>query len=206
MAPLLDIAFRNGPEVALDGVQAILATSANGIRAFARRTLRRDVAVLAVGAQSGETARELGFADVRHAGGDAAALVDLTVALRAPQAGDLLHAAGSETRGDIAGRLTAKGFRVRSEILYDARAPQALPQAAQAALSRQAVDAALFYSPRTAQVFVDLVEQAGLQSACASVLAFAISPAAAAPLRALAFREIRTPARPNQDALLALFA
>ena len=35
-APLLTIEFFDGPEISLDGVQAILATSANGVRALVR--------------------------------------------------------------------------------------------------------------------------------------------------------------------------
>src|SRR4051812_49138915 len=61
VAPLLSTQFFDGPEVALDGVQAILATSANGVRALARRTPRRDVALFAVGPQTAAQAQSLGF-------------------------------------------------------------------------------------------------------------------------------------------------
>ncbi len=59
------------------GAQALLITSANGIRAFARRTSRRDIAVFAVGDASARTAFELGFAEVRSAAGDVDALAAL---------------------------------------------------------------------------------------------------------------------------------
>src|ERR1700744_4899425 len=74
IAPLLEIRFPDGAEISLDGVQAILATSANGVRAIARRTQRRDVALFAVGPQTAEAAQHLGFATVRNANGDGAAL------------------------------------------------------------------------------------------------------------------------------------
>ncbi|MGH6873042.1 MAG: uroporphyrinogen-III synthase, partial [Rhizomicrobium sp.] len=70
LAPLIDIQFRDGGEIALDGVQAILATSANGVRAIARRTPRRDVALFAVGRQTAAAARAARFARVRSADGD----------------------------------------------------------------------------------------------------------------------------------------
>ena len=38
VAPLMDVQVREGAAVTLDGVQALLATSANGVRAFAQRT------------------------------------------------------------------------------------------------------------------------------------------------------------------------
>jgi len=206
IAPLLDIKFCDGPEVALDKVQAVLITSANGVRALARRTTRRDVAALAVGTQSAATARELGFSDVRHANGSAAELVDLVVAYCSPEKGELLHAAGSETRGDLAGRLTAKGFKVNSDVLYDAVAARSFAQLAQDALSQNAVDAALFFSPRSARIYSDLVARSSFESACSKILALAMSPAVADELRSLPFREVRTASRPNEDALLALLA
>jgi uroporphyrinogen-III synthase len=204
VAPLLDITFRDGPALVLDGVQAILATSANGVRGLARRTPRRDIALLAVGAHSAATAHDFGFRDVRHANGDAAALVDLVVARCVPEKGELLHVSGSETRGDIGSRLAERGFRVRKEILYDAIAAISLPRPAAEALSGGALDAALFFSPRTARVFSDLVTRSGLAPACAKILGLAISEAAAAELRPLPFRDVRTAARPGEDALLAL--
>src|ERR1700689_2967092 len=74
LAPLLEIRFHDGDEIALDGVQAILATSANGVRALARHSARRDVALFAVGRQSADVARAAGFRDVRSADGDGATL------------------------------------------------------------------------------------------------------------------------------------
>jgi uroporphyrinogen-III synthase len=65
LAPLLEPRFHDGPEPALNDVQAILATSANGIRALIRRTARRDIPIFAVGPQTTEEARAAGFSDVR---------------------------------------------------------------------------------------------------------------------------------------------
>jgi uroporphyrinogen-III synthase len=78
LAPLLEPRFFEGPEPALDGVQAILATSANGIRALIRRTRRRDIPIFAVGPQTAEEAAKAGFTEVRSADGDAVALAEAT--------------------------------------------------------------------------------------------------------------------------------
>ncbi len=48
LAPLLATHFADGPAPDFTDVQAILATSANGIRALARRTARRDLTIFAV--------------------------------------------------------------------------------------------------------------------------------------------------------------
>ena len=61
LAPLLTTRFLDGPEVMLEGVQAILATSANGVRALARAHTRRDVALFAVGPQTAAEAQSRDF-------------------------------------------------------------------------------------------------------------------------------------------------
>ncbi|MEK9723834.1 MAG: uroporphyrinogen-III synthase, partial [Rhodospirillaceae bacterium] len=61
VAPLLDIAIPDGPPLDLTGVQGLLMTSANGVRAFAAREARRDLLVFAVGEATGAEARAAGF-------------------------------------------------------------------------------------------------------------------------------------------------
>jgi uroporphyrinogen-III synthase len=203
-APLLDVRFRAGTAITLDDVQAVLVTSANGIRALAARTKRRDVKVISVGAQSAEAARALGFSDVGHASRDVFALAELAAANLAPQNGALFHAAGSETRGNIAEILSARGFSIRSEILYDAIASTTLSPDAQAALANATLDAALFFSPRTARIFADIVAKEELADSCRAFDACCISDAVARELHTLSFREVRVASEPNQDALLQL--
>jgi len=202
--PLLEIRFHDGGAISLNGVQAILATSANGIRALIRRTPRRDVPVFAVGQQSAEEARAAGFADVRSAEGGSSALATAAAGWAEPKKGALLHTSGFDVAGDLAGTLEASGFIVRRETLYEAVAVDALPEAAAAALRDGTVDAVLLFSGRSSEAFAEGVSKAGLEAACAKLIAVPISHAAAAPLQSLRFKELRIPSRPNQDAMLAL--
>jgi uroporphyrinogen-III synthase len=202
VAPLLGVRFHDGHALHLDGVQALLFTSANGVRALARRTSLRDFAVFTVGSQTAEAAREAGFADVRNADGNVETLADAVRAAITPKGGALLHAAGAEAEARLAALLSAAGFKVRTEVLYDVPAVAELPAVARAALVAGTADAVLLFSARSAQVFVDSVRKAGLAAACANLVAICISPAAAMPLAALAFREIRIAPRPNQASLL----
>ena len=75
--PLLEIT--NLPQAALDldGVQAVLLTSANGARALAQATTRRDLTVLAVGPATAAAASDAGFTQVETAAGDVNALAGL---------------------------------------------------------------------------------------------------------------------------------
>ena len=69
LAPLMSIIDSDTPDPDLSGVQALLITSANGIRAFARRVPARSIAVCAVDDASARAAGDLGFGDVASASG-----------------------------------------------------------------------------------------------------------------------------------------
>lgn len=206
IAPLLEIRFRDGAELNLENVQAILATSANGVRALARRTQRRDIPIFAVGPQTSEAARLAGFAEVKSADGDADALVEATAKWAKPEAGALFHAQGQQTKGGLAKSLSARGFEIRGEVLYEAVAASALPQQAIGALKAAALDAVFHFSPRSARVFAECVARAGLTHATEPLAALCISKAAAEALAPLKFREILIAARPDQEAMFALAA
>src|SRR5271170_4684371 len=74
--PMTQIHFRDArPD--LTGVQAVLCTSANGVRALARAAAQRTIPLLAVGDATAAWARTEGFAVVASASGDVADLVRL---------------------------------------------------------------------------------------------------------------------------------
>jgi uroporphyrinogen-III synthase len=204
VAPIMEVQFLTGQPLALDGVQAVLATSANGVRALSLRTGRRDLTIYAVGPQTAEAARQAGFTVVISADGDAAALVETVAREADPAKGTLLHAAGAETAGRLRQALQARGFRVETSVLYEALPVAKLPAEAEEALRNNALDGVLMFSPRSAKTFATLTGAAGLTAACASLIAFCISAATAEALAPLSFARVVIAGTPNQDAILDL--
>jgi len=178
---------------------ALAFTSANGVREFAKRTRRRDASVFCVGARTAEAARDTGFGTVASADGDVGALARLIESKLEPGA-HLLHAGNEESRGDLTGRLVAKGFSAAFLAIYRA-APVSRPGPGLARhfSGMPAFEAILIHSPRGA----DILESLATKSPGRAPLdVAAMSPAAAAPLSGLA-RRIETAAHPNETALLA---
>lgn len=204
LSPLMEIRFLDGPEILLDGIQAVLATSANGVRALARRTTRRDVPVLAVGPQTAAAAEAAGFRQIKDAQGDALALADAAARWATPEAGPLLHVAGRERAGDLAIRLGERGFEVRVEVLYEAHEASALSKDAAAALASGRLDAVMLFSPRSARIFSERVREAKLDGRCSRMTALCISPATSEAISALSFAAVRVADRPNQKSMLDL--
>jgi len=203
--PLIDIVFADGPALDLTGLQALLFTSANGARAAARRTTDRTIRVLAVGRATGAEARALGFMRVSESTGEGVETFAHTVREQLnPAHGTLLHITGTVMAGDLKGALEPSGFVVHTEQLYDARPADALSAPFTAELTAGRIDAATFFSPRTADRFVTLIKAAGLTLPCEKITALALSDAVAKALAPLRFRKILTAAHPNTAALLDL--
>ncbi|NQU60432.1 MAG: uroporphyrinogen-III synthase [Rhodospirillales bacterium] len=200
--PLMTIADVEGPAIDLDGVQALLITSANGIRTFAKKTPEREVAVFAVGDASARTARGLGFGNVKSASGDVDALAALVQAELDSGAGALLHIAGTHVAGDLSGLLTGTGFEVKRQVLYEGKAAESLSPQTIEAMQANSIDGVLLFSPRTASLFAELVAGAGLT--CAGLKAYCLSPAVAEKVRALPWVDIVIAPEPTGDALLGV--
>jgi len=201
--PLLEIHSRTDVRLELDGVQGYLATSANGVRALVANHAPLTLPLWAVGDATARAARALGFTQVDSARGDAASLTRLVSQKVDPAAGTLLHAAGTKVAGDLSGGLAALGYVLRREILYEARTAECLSPGLIDALKGEAIDLALFFSPRTAATFVTLAAAAGCAETGRAITACALSPAVADALGLMPWRQILTAERPEQDSLLA---
>jgi len=200
--PMMEVHYCAAAALDLATVQAILCTSANGVRALARVTGERGRPLLAVGEATASRARAEGFTSVASADGAVTDLVRLAAARLRPQNGRLLQVAGNVVAGDLVGALRAHGFVIERRVLYEARPVERLSTAALSALRGRTIDFALFFSPRTAAIFVRLAGIAGVAGCCRTITSLAISAAADAVLTGLPWRDRRVAERPNQPALL----
>lgn len=204
VAPLTEIRLLDAPEPDLGDVQAVLATSSNGVCAFASRCRRREIPLYAVGANTAATARSAGFVRVSNADGDAAALCRAIRKTLDPRAGALLHVAGRNNARELHRQLSEAGFESRVWELYEVIARTSLPEQVVTAFKEDAVDAVLVLSPESARILVEALKASGVAGNCGRVVACCISRASAAKIRDVEFGAIRIAENPNLAAVLAL--
>lgn len=207
-APMLAIRQKHdmGDELqtALQGITALLFTSANGVRAFAEASPLRDVMVYAVGPASALAAKAAGFIRVEAAGGDVDLLAQLVRARHSRDAGALLHAAGSARAGGLQAMLQREGYEVRRVVLYDAETAIELPSGVAGRFASKGYDGVLFFSPRTAATFVNLVEKAGIAGGAAVATAYCLSENVAREAAALPWKAVQVARSPGEADLVAL--
>ena len=205
LAPLLTIETRQEtPD--LEGIGALVFTSLNGVRAFADNSSERGLPSYVVGNRTAAAARAAGFTDVQSADGNVDKLVELIASTRENEASPLLQVTGVHMAGDLGKQLSRRGYEVRRAVLYEAKSLDRLPDAARTALETGDIDGAVFFSPRTAASFVQLVRASGLEHSTENLLAFCLSPAIAAEAGAVTWANVRVAAHPTQAALLAALA
>lgn len=181
LQPLMTIAPRAGVTIPTRPWQAVVATSANGIRALSDPAALHGLPLLTVGPQSLKAAQDAGFPRAEAHGGDVDGLAAHVIDTHRPADGPILYLSGAETAGDLQGRLSAAGFDCHRLVLYDAVPATQLGEAAQA-LRHGSADAVLLYSPRSARIWVRLVEAEELKAEAAALPSLCLSRNVAAAL------------------------
>jgi uroporphyrinogen-III synthase len=179
----------------ITGVQALIFTSANGVRAFANFSPYRDRPVYAVGETTAAWARAAGFQDVQSADGDGKALLELVKASVDPKGGRVLHISGEHIASDVVAGLSEAGFDAERRIGYRTLTQAQFEEVPPELL--QPLDVVLFHSARAAETFVAL----GAPNADKLTAACISDAVAQAAGKARWARIIVSPA-PRDDALL----
>ena len=184
---------------------AILLTSANGARALAAHPRLPEflsLPVLAVGRTSADAARGAGFADVTSADGDADDLAHLATSRFSGSKTPLLHVAGFDRSGELAGTLSAQNIPVRIAVAYRAAAATGFPAEIRGALTHGDVAGVLHFSRRSVETY--LACSRDLLSEALAPDHYCLSARAAEPLQHAGATDVHIAARPDEAHLLAL--
>lgn len=186
--PLLSVSYDNPDPIDLDGVQALIATSRNALRALKAHPLRdqaKKLPLFAVGRATATEARALGFEMVLTGAGTAPELVTHIVSVSDPSAGLLLHLAGDTLAAALEGDLEQHGFRVIQAVVYRMQAAKALSEDTVEQLAEGEIEGVILMSPRTATIYATLMRKQGLASVARGLTHFCLSEAVAKRLEPL---------------------
>ena len=207
VAPLLTTSFENAEPIDLSEVQALIATSRNGLKALKAQGAHKIAALLplfAVGHATAQEAKTLGFSEIITGGGTVASLIPAIIASADPQSDVLLHLAGDELAGQLLSELELHGFRVLQPIVYRMIPATTFDLDTADQIESGEIEGVLLLSPRTASIYAELIVQQGLQTAARRLTHYCLSPSVARRLTPLAPLLIETAETPTLDAVLDL--
>lgn len=197
-SPVIDI-VATGAEPPPGVYDAALVSSAKGVEAVARLDALGALPFHVVGETTAEAARKRGLTPAIVAGNAAAILPLLLSSYVKPS--HFLYLAGRDRQPTLEAGLHAAGHRVTVVEVYVAQAAHELNQTARMQIQAGGISAALHYSRRSAEIFLDLSAAAGLKTKLANFPHIALSDDVAAPLRAQALH-VAVASRPDETHLL----
>lgn len=168
MLQIEDVAFEKPDLSIYDGV---LLTSAQAVRAMGDGG---SAAAYCVGKHTGDAARDSGFSPVIESAGTGADLVRC-VAEQAQPGQRYLHVRGRDVAFPIAEALADSGVACDSLVVYAAQAVRAFSVDFLRLLEAGEIGAVTFFSKRTAQVFLRLVEKNGFEKRLGGIKVLSIS-------------------------------
>ncbi len=197
LAPIFQISALGISLPKLSGFSALIFTSANGVRQFARLSSERKLPVLAIGPRTAQSADDAGFEQVRHFDGNR---TELLAALQ--RDASYLHLHGAHQAGNLSAEAKSHGLSCQSLAIYRSQALNSLPASACAFLQKPD-GAIVFFSPRAAQIFNHLANNQGLLDNTKRFYAITISSSVAGNLNPHQWKAISIASRPNMAGIIS---
>jgi uroporphyrinogen-III synthase len=188
-----------------EGFAAVALTSANALKALADRgamSAFTGTKAFAVGERTAAAARYAGFGEVEVAGGSLADLAERLA--HAGLGGPVFYPAARDQSGDLAKSLAPYGVMVITAQIYAMNPLGSLPLEVRDALVGGEIDAALFYSRRTAETFVNLAGEGLGRSVKTRIGMLCLSEAVAEPLVDAHFVRVGLADYPSEEAMMGL--
>lgn len=206
LASVMRIAFTGLP-LSFSGVQAVIATSRNALRALAdgpHLQAAKMLPVFVVGEASAALAHDMGLTRVVAGSRGASDLPALISETCRPDGGTLLYLSGVTVAFDLHGPLTEAGFHVARRVVYESVAAEALPEAVANDIRAGTAEGVVLMSARTARLFRLLAEQAGIGADADRLTYYCLSDEVARAVMARPNERLKVADRPTLEEMLAL--
>jgi uroporphyrinogen-III synthase len=186
--------------------QAIMITSANAVDALEAEAANLDDLIklpcFCVGPRTAERAQAFGFKKTFYSNSDGAELATLITGNLKDKKLPVLHIAGHDIDSKAHDALMQNDFNVITWAIYRSKPVQQLSPELLNKFQKQQLDAAVFFSPRTAETMKTLLRQHGIEACCQSLIAIGLSEAVTEALRPLPWRKSLAAPDPTQDAVI----
>jgi uroporphyrinogen-III synthase len=194
--PLSSIEPVEHAAVDLSAFQTLLFTSRHAVT-YLKHTGNKNISVVTVGTHTAEAARQAGFSSITAGSGRAE---DLVPGLRA-QAGSILYARGQDISFSF--ETTLPG-RVTDVIVYRAPLVPDFSKNGIHTLKSQNIQTVLFFSRRTAEHFVTLVQKNGMEPYIKGIKALCLGAPMIESLSVLPWQHIGVSPSPGRQDLLSM--
>ncbi|MDB1135009.1 uroporphyrinogen-III synthase [Candidatus Anaplasma sp. TIGMIC] len=187
----------------ISSYDGVIVTSKHGVRGMYNATKERNMRIIAVGDSTMECAVSLGFSNVHTVGGR---VDDILQYMGAAMPGaNLLYARGVHVSHDLCEAARNVGISVEEVVLYEAVATDKMSSECLEYINNRRISGILFYSERTAEIFIRLAKNAGIsEEITRSVSAYTISLGASKALSVYPWKDVLVSQHPTEASLFEL--
>jgi len=196
--PMMDVVFHESALPDLDQFNALVFTSANAVKAYMLKTDRRDIMAYCVGDTTLQAVRKAGFVACKAAQGKVDDLIQLLE--KETIDGEILYIRAR----DITQNLAVNGKQVSEFILYHTEKTKEISKNCLDLLENGSISKVLFYSPRTSETFVEMVEKYGVKNALKQCQALCLGDPMIECITQLQWKHIHVAPSRDRDGMLQL--
>ena len=204
ISPVLRILLKSIEKQELQHHQAILLSSKHSVAGLSSLKIRRSLPIYCVGDATSCAVSDEGFSNVYSASGDINDLISLVGKSLISTNGSILYLSGLRKKGEVIDSLESLGFEIENRVVYEAKVVQSLNKSAVKALEANEIQGVLLYSPRSAEIFIRMIERLGFQKILQNLEVYCLSSAVADVVKGLKWNKVLIASRPNNLEMLAL--
>ena len=182
--------------------QFIILTSANAVRSMAELSPIRSLQLITVGDKTAQIAKDCGFLNVISTSGNASTLINYIKKNIEPKHANLLYLTAPNQAANFEEALY--DYNLQSLIIYEAKAASSLSQALIDIIKKNQLSSILFFSKRTAQIFLELSKKYNIIEFMSNIKALALSINIAQLLESVQWRQILISECYTEDAMIKL--
>lgn len=155
--------------------------------------------VFTVGKNTDRTAHSYNFLNTHCADGNAQDLINLIT--QYPYK-NILYLCGAHISTDIRTPLKSQNISVTEAIIYEALLTNDFSEDTRTALSNDQIDVVLFFSKRSAEIFMNLITKNGYEQQLATIKCLCISDSVLEYVRNYTWKDTYSAKAPNQDSMI----
>lgn len=203
LCPLYEPHFLSLPP--LKDPQALIITSKNALRALEKAEDLKKLPLYGVGDETALLAERMGFTTVMSSSGTSEDLLKLILKHAQPKMGILYHLSGQIIKVDLIKELQAKGLKGERHIAYSIQDVDTIPGPLLYHIQNQKISHVLFFSSRTANIFVNLFNKNKLGERASSMIALCLSQDVAQAIRSLEWKAVWISPEPTMKTMIEYF-
>ena len=207
LAPMLEIEYMQGLQPPdMTSFEAMLFTSAHAVDAVIEQ-FRWDMSknkIFAIGDKTAEKLISYGVQNLLQANGTSEDLCRIIAKNLSSQSAPILHLCGRHVSDTLKYWIDHYTLNVQPLAIYKAKEMQDIPENVQSLIIDGKISDVIFYSARTAKIFVKIMKKKGLENLFQETRVLCLSPSVVKSIEEFCWGDIKIAKTPSTCAILDL--